>query len=311
MKKLLLSLLAIGSFQWANAADTEISTKDQERALIKSMVGTYKVTFEFGETFAPDREYKYHDRKFDWGIEHVFVVEETEDKIALQHLLIVSDSMIIKHWRQDWIYENQELLAYQGDNQWKKVTIPEEKAKGTWTQKVFQVDDGPRYEGYGTWVHVDGRHFWESTADAPLPRREITKRQDYNVLTRHSHIELFDDGTWVLEQDNEKIIRKDGKDQLLCWEKGMESFTKNSYNPVAATTWWTNNASFWNDVRKCWDVVLAPYSSITMKSKVNDERLYEALFALGDTYALPKKYNSKKATTEIMKVLNDFIVGEK
>ena len=54
-------------------------------------------------------------------------------------------------------------------------------AKGTWTQKVFQVDDSPRYEGYATWVHVDGRHYWDSQTDGPLPRREYSKRSDYNV----------------------------------------------------------------------------------------------------------------------------------
>ncbi|EPB65556.1 hypothetical protein ANCCEY_15380 [Ancylostoma ceylanicum] len=99
-----------------------------------------------------------------------------------------------------------------------------DKAKGTWTQKVFQVDDSPRYEGYGTWVHVDGRSFWESKADAPLPRREHTKRDDYNVTGRFSHVEIFNDG-WVLDQDNDKILRVAGKeDVLIAQEKGIERF---------------------------------------------------------------------------------------
>src|SRR5690606_25353495 len=121
-----------------------------------------KVTFEFAETFSPNKDYQYHDRKFDSGIEYVFIVEETDTKIALQHILVVNDTFIVKHWRQDWVYENTEVLTYHKDNEWRKVKLSPEQAKGTWTQKVFQVDDSPRYEGYGTWIHVDGRHFWES-----------------------------------------------------------------------------------------------------------------------------------------------------
>ena len=26
--------------------------------------------------------------------------------------------------------------------------------RGQWTQKVYQVDDSPRYEGSSTWVHL-------------------------------------------------------------------------------------------------------------------------------------------------------------
>ena len=29
--------------------------------------------------------------------------------------------------------------------------------------KIFQVDDSPRYEGTASWVHVDGKSYWENT----------------------------------------------------------------------------------------------------------------------------------------------------
>ncbi|MBK6986681.1 MAG: hypothetical protein IPH32_18965 [Bacteroidetes bacterium] len=192
---------------------------DQDRESIKAMAGVYKVTFDFAETFAPDTAYKFHDRYSEHGIEQVSLVEETPTKIVLQHLLIVNDSTIIKHWRQDWVYENKEIYNFYTDNEWRKTTLTAEQAKGTWTQKVFQVDDSPRYESYGTWVHVDGKHFWEGTNDSPLPRREYTKRKDYNVMRRHIRMEIFKDGAWAYEQDNEKIIRANGTDKLLAWKK--------------------------------------------------------------------------------------------
>lgn len=287
---------------------TELAKFNQDKEAIKAMAGIYKVTFEFGETFSPDTSYKYHDRKFDEGIEYVTIVEESDKKIVLQHLLIVSDSMIVKHWRQDWIFEATAVLSFYKDNEWIQEKIPAERVKGTWTQKVYQVDDSPRYEGYGTWIHADGRHYWESVADAPLPRREFTKRSDYNVLKRHSHVEITATG-WTFEQDNEKILRKDGVDQLLCWEKGIEKFTKGAYTAKPAVDYWNKTEKYWADVRKVWDEVYKTNASgLTLSKKVNDQMLFEALFDLADANADVSKYVSADATAKIRSTIDSFVV---
>jgi hypothetical protein len=278
-----------------------------DKESIKSMIGCYKVSFEFGETFAPDTAYKYHDRKVDWGVEHVLLVEESDKKISLQHLLIISDSIIIKHWRQDWIYENTDLLTYYKDNEWKKVQITAEQAKGTWTQKVFQVDDSPRYEGYGTWVHVDGRHFWESTADAPLPRREYTIRNDYNVTKRHSHVEITADG-WVLEQDNEKIVRGNGLDKLICWEKGIEKFTKGSYNCQPALDYWERNKKYWVDVRNVWEEVFKVNTALRLNNRITDKLLYEQLFELAKVTSKIIPHDSNGSIASIKKIIDLYTI---
>ena len=283
--------------------------KEMEKALIKSMAGCYKVTFQFAETFAPEKNYQYGDRKFEQAIEYIFILEETENKISLQHLLYIGNGTIIKHWRQDWIYENRELLQYTNENEWKKIELNPEIAKGTWTQKVYQVDDSPRYEGYGTWNHVDGRHFWESTTDAPLPRREILIRNDYNIIKRHSHIEIFENGDWILDQDNEKIIRKEGKDTLLCMEKGLENFFAGDYDAERGVQWWEDHKNFWNDVRKCWDEKLQALNHIKISTKVNNELLFMALFNLSDQYAASQPYETQQATRDIQKVLDAFVEG--
>ena len=33
-----------------------------------------------------------------------------------------------------------------------KKKLTKKESKGKWIQKVYQVDDSPRYEGIGTWV---------------------------------------------------------------------------------------------------------------------------------------------------------------
>lgn len=303
IKKILLFIFLSPSLIYAQQ-----KTKVQEdKDVIKAMTGCYKVSFEFAETFSPDTAYKYHDRYRSWGIEYVFLVEETEKKISLQHLLIVNDTTIVKHWRQDWIYENTDLLTYYKDSEWKKIKLTPQQSKGTWTQKVFQVDDSPRYESYGTWIHVDGRHFWESTCDAPLPRREFTKRNDYNVLKRHNHYEITDYG-WIYEQDNEKIIRANGIDKLLCWEKGFEKLAKGSYNCQPAIDWWEKNKQYWADVRKVWSEVYTQNNSIKIQKKIDDKILFEHLFEIGDEYEKATTYNSAESITAIKKIIETYLI---
>src|SRR5262245_51688747 len=94
--------------QKTTTAAKPVSKLEQDKASIKGMCGAHKVTFNFAETFAPDTAYKYHSRYHEEGIEYVFIAEETPNKIALQHLLVVKDSIIIKHWRHDWVYENKD-----------------------------------------------------------------------------------------------------------------------------------------------------------------------------------------------------------
>src|SRR6218665_1226257 len=287
------------------AAEPANAKIEQDKASIKGLCGIYKVTFDFAETFSPDTAYKFHNRYHEAGIEYVFLVEETDKKIALQHLLIVNDSIIVKHWRQDWVYENTQVYGYYKNDEWIKKELTPEQAKGTWTQKVFSVDDSPRYEAYGTWVHVDGKHYWEGTNDAPLPRREYTKRDDYNVMRRHSRMEILPDG-WMLEQDNEKVVRNSGMDKTICWEKGFERFTKGNYDATPATKWWEKQKQYWADVRKAWDEVYSKTPDLKLAAKVDNKRLYESLFSLGDKVS-QKSYAAGSAIPDIKKIIESFV----
>ncbi|MBC7863200.1 MAG: hypothetical protein IAF38_09510 [Bacteroidia bacterium] len=311
MKKIIctatLLLFAVSTFAQQKPKPLATSAApQQDKEAIKSMAGIYKVSFDFAETFSSDTGYKYHDRKREWGIEYVFLVEETEKKISLQHLLIVNDTMIVKHWRQDWVYENTELYGYYKDNQWIKTVLKPEQVKGQWTQKVYQVDDSPRYEASGTWLHADGKHFWEGTCDAPLPRREFTVRSDYNVMRRHSRMEINSDG-WALIQDNEKILRQNGIDKTLCWEKGIEKFTKGAYNAQPAISWWNKNTAYWADVRTVWNAVYTQKTEIKITKKVDNKILYEQLFKMGDDYSKAGTYNSDEAKASIKKTIELYL----
>ncbi len=283
--------------------------KKQDIEAIKSMCGCYEVTFNFAETFAAEKDYEFHDNYRSGGLEYVLPVEETKDKIVLQHLLIIGDSMIIKHWRQDWIYENTDLYVFHKDNTWKYKTLPKEGVKGQWTQKVFQVDDGLRYEGSSSWVHVDGRQYWENTADAPLPRREFSKRSDYNVMVRRNRQEITPSG-WVHEQDNGKVIRENSSDKLLAREKGWNTYEKVEESKCKlAKTWWEEKKTYWADVRHVWDELFASKKTLAFKKKVDDKILFMKIFALQDEM-LKGDYDSDLSRQRIAETIQSYLKSD-
>jgi hypothetical protein len=79
--------------------------------------------------------------------------------VSLQHILVVEKDgkrSPLKHWRQDWTFEDAELLEFRGQRSWARRVLSPLEARCTWSQAVFEVDDGPRYEGSGRWTHARG-----------------------------------------------------------------------------------------------------------------------------------------------------------
>lgn len=277
---------SIFSFLLLTTAVFSNSKLEKDKESIKSMCGCYEVTFNFVETFSYTNDSTYTPSKemHDPALEWVELVEDENDKIVMQHILITGSSektRIIKHWRQDWFYENQGIYLYDHDFKWNYVELPEEQVRGQWTQKVYQVDDSPRYEGTATWVYVDGKAYWESETYAPLPRREHTKRDDYNVTLRRNRHELTDWG-WIHDQYNDKIIREEGKeDKVLAEEKGYNTYRKTADKYCQeAINWWSEHKEKWELVREVWEEMFASREDIKLHKKVDEKMLHEILFPL-------------------------------
>ena len=210
------------------------------------------------------------------------MIVDEKNKISIQHLLIVGSKQfptIVKHWRQDWLYQNTDLYIYDKNDKWSFVNIDKKDVKGQWTQKVYQVDDSPRYEGTSSWVHIDGKSYWENTAPAPLPRREFSKRSDYNVTLRGNRHEVTDSG-WVHDQDNKKIQKDDGSQFVLAHEKGYSTYTRvPDEDCKAAVEWWEKNSNKWKMVRDKWNSIYGLNQDLALKPTVDDKKLYSYLFS--------------------------------
>jgi len=298
MKKIVSLLLLSASIVTTVNAQTK-----KEVAAIKSLCGCYEVEFKYAETFAPSKEYQFKDRYKTGGLEWVVAEEFSDKKMVLQHLLVINDSTVIKHWREDWEYQQNQWLAFDKSATWKKISVPAANVKGQWTQTVWEVDDAPRYQGSAKWVENDGKYYWENTADAPLPRREYTKRNDYNVMKRGNRV-IVTDSMWIHEQDNEKVIRKDGAaDQLLVLEKGYNIYRKVDDSKCAqAKQWWVSHKPFWNAVRQSWTGILSQQNQIHLQSKVDDKFLYQQLDAIEE-----KKLDTNVLQQETRAVITKYV----
>ncbi|QQL49347.1 hypothetical protein GO620_014390 [Mucilaginibacter ginkgonis] len=112
MKRIIIAVILSLSVAYVSAQ----SKFEQDRKAIEALAGFYKVTFNYAETFAPDTAYKYHPRYNSWGYEWAVIAEDSLKKIVIQHLLVVGDSTVIKHWREDWEYESPAMLSFDKDN---------------------------------------------------------------------------------------------------------------------------------------------------------------------------------------------------
>jgi len=255
--------------------------KKQDIEAIKEMCGCFEIDFKFSETFqfSNDSNYSKSKNYNAKALEYAMLIKDEKDHISIQHLLVMGD-YVIKHWRQDWIYQNKDFLKYDGNTNWKYMSKTKKDVKGQWTQKVFQVDDSPRYEGSATWVHVDGKSYWENSSYAPLPRREYTKRNDYNIMIRGNRHEITKYG-WLHDQDNFKVVKdlESDSEVIIASEKGLNKYTKVDESKCnEAKKWWDENNQKWSFVLNKWNSIYSKKNDISLRKTVENKPLFSFLF---------------------------------
>lgn len=267
----------------AQRPTTSEAALECDRKSILAMAGEFRVRFAFDETAALAPGYAPHAPQRSGGTELVEVIADTGDRISLQHILVLGkDHVVVKHWRQDWQYQPKQRLRFRGLGRFQTQPVDGSDAHGAWLQTVYEVDDAPRYAGIGRWVHANGENVWESERVwRPLPRREYTKRSDYQVLevvNRHA----LTPGGWVHEQDNTKLaLKADGGTQALARERGINSYTRiGDYDFGAGREYWKKTSAFWSAVREEWQRYEAAHPNFTTSPEPNGEPRIEKFFEL-------------------------------
>ena len=284
--------------------------KDKDRYAILSMIGEYRANFEFTEMYGAPTDYSLDTPYKSWGTEIVLPISNTENTISLQHILVmymqnkdneVQGPYVQKHWRQDWTYEDKNILTFKGDKKWMNET--NQDFNETWSQAVYQVDDSPRYESYGVWKHEKGVSRWISElTPRPLPRREFSVRNDYNLINAINKISVMKWG-WVMEEINDKIQTPN---IYIGSEYGLARYQKiNNYNFQPAYDYWNETKEYWGLVRKEWDKIINNNSKVCLKNKVNKSPLYLYKFNYAEDYKINK--NKEESHKNINDIISKFL----
>ncbi len=260
----------------------EASSFEKDRKAILAMAGKFDVEFTFKETVPLVSGYELKDPYRADALEIVKVVEDHETLIVLKQILLAEVGpviQVVKHWGQVWRYEDPVMVEYQGERTWKKRTLKKSEVKGTWTQLVTQVDDSPRYESWGKWTHEGNRSAWTSQDTCrPLPRREYTKRSDYDILRAVNRHVITPEG-WVHEQENRKWIK--GENRFLCHETGLNIYRRYDQEDFSkAENYWEATKGFWQEVRTKWRQVLHEEDTISYKKEVEGSSLIRSTFSM-------------------------------
>ncbi len=292
---LLLAACAGTSTRSDDPAARSTADIERDRQAILAMRGEYEVDFAFDETVVLKRGYERAPSMRSGGNETVIEVENTPTRIVLQHILVDGKTgHVTKHWRQDWEYEAPRRFEFSADQTWTLREIPAELTRGAWTQCVYEVSDAPRYCSTGRWVYEDGIATWAGDpTPRPLPRREYTRRKDYNVvmaINRHSIVP----GGWTHEQDNTKLLRgADGAQAPLVREFGFNDYIRinsgridggkvGGFDFSSAYRYWGKTRDYWTRVRGEWAARMAAGQGLHLKTRIDGMQLIIPLFGLAE-----------------------------
>lgn len=307
------------SEEWKRLHAAGLSDFERDRHAILAMAGPYRVSFDFLEvarfdsTLKPDAPYQ------SWGTEYVFVSEDSGDFIALQHVLVMrvlqkdggeSEPFVTRHWRQEWRYQSDSALVYEGSNAWTLRRIPEALRRGAWVQSVYQVDDSPRYAAPGRWQHSDSFSTWISDETwRPLPRREWSVRKDYQVLVGTNRHTITPTG-WVQEENNLKLALDDsGKPReampYLAREYGLARYERiKDYDFSAGKSYFDKTEPFWAEVRAAWREI-SQHGGFMLKKPVDQGQLFVPFFEYADRLAEDEPFVIEDARAFIEKILRE------
>jgi hypothetical protein len=305
---------------WERLQDDHLDDFERDRRAILAMAGPYRASFDFIEVegyetaYAPPRPYQ------SWGTEYVYVVEDRGAFISLQHVLVMEvmgedgeilGPFVTKHWRQDWTYEDASVLQYRGYGRWESVTLAEDARAGKWSQAVWQVDDSPRYEGVGEWIHEDGFSRWESEETArPLPRREFSVRDDYQALVGTNVHTIMPNG-WTHRQDNLKAVldEEDGSiERFIAREYGVNRYERiRDFDFSPGDDYWARTSPFWDDVKAVWQEVVAEHERFTLLGEVDGEKMFMPLFEYAETIE-PGDYDAAAGRAKAEAVIGRYLV---
>jgi hypothetical protein len=316
-----VSLAEEPGLAWQRLQTAGPDRRARDRAAILAMAGDYRTSFDFLETviFAasgrPARPYR------SWGTERVYVLEDREDFVSLQHVLVMfvvdetgetQGPFVQKHWRQDWRFEPESLLDYVGERRFEVRPLSAEQRRGAWSQTVYQVDDSPRYGSIGRWSHGEAASIWSGgEASRPLPRREHSVRSDYQRLAGRNRHTILPTG-WTHEQDNLKLVETQAHSRPLAREIGVNRYERiQDFDFTAADAYWSATDAYWARVRAGWARRLEPGVRLRVATTCDGTPAFALFFAGAAEIEAGSAATPEAQEVEIERLLDCVVVRER
>ncbi len=309
---------------WVALQAEGLSKLERDRRAILAMAGAYRTSFDFLETvgfaagFEPARPYR------SWGTEYVYLIADEPEFIRLQHILVMvieqddgslSEPLVTKHWRQDWTFEDRDLHEFDSHGAWERTLLDESEVEGRWSQAVFQVDDSPRYESVGAWTHHPTHSVWEGhETRRPLPRREFSVRDDYDVLLGTNRHTVLPTG-WTHEQDNLKMVaRQDGTPDpttpFLAREIGVNRYDRiTGFDFSAGNAYWAASGGFWSIVREKWAEQFDTWDRVEVESTIDGQSMMMTVFGTAMQIAADGEFDPEQARADLDVLFERHVTG--
>lgn len=258
------------------AAETQAARFERDRQSILAQAGQHHVRFDMRENVSFRDGYTPIEEKIAAGEEIVRVVHDQGDRISLQHILVLTDdngvTMVVKHWRQDWVYQPATVLTYAGPNRWTLTAVGTDQRQGAWSQTVWQTDDSPRYGGVGRWTYDNGVAAWTSGPTwRPLARRDAIRHPIYDRYLGTNRHALTPHG-WVHIQDNMKMgaAAQRGEVTAIVQEDVINTYRRvDNYDPKPGDDYWAKTRDYWAAVRAQWDRVIVQNRGVHLQEAAN------------------------------------------
>jgi hypothetical protein len=308
-----LTLDKTESAAWRSLQEKGVTPLERDRRAILAMAGTYRVTFDFLEVVSFTAQDKPLPPYQSWGTEKVYVDIDDGKFLSLVHILemrivqkdgSISEPMVTKHWRQDWYYEPTNIVEYRGRDQWQRRELSGPGKEGAWLQAVYQVDESPRYASLGRWEHTPSFSTWISSDTwRPLPRREWSVRDDYQVLIGTNRHTVRPTG-WIQEENNLKaaITKERALSAELPYvgrEYGVARYERiKEADFAAADDYYERTKEFWRTVRTTWRDMFERQRVLTLRGPVDKLGLFVPLFERADEIAAQPDEQSNKGKND-------------
>ncbi len=313
-----VDLVTAPTADWRRLREPGMSSRERDRRAILAMAGPYRTSFDFIETVGFSEDYRPARPYQSWGTEYVYVVADEPDFISLQHIMVmrvqgddgeISEPLVMKHWRQDWHYQARRLHTFRGDRTWAARELPDEGTAGRWLQAVYQVDDSPRYMAMGRWEHLDNYSSWTSEETwRPLPRRESSVRDDYDVLSGTNRHTITPTG-WVQEEYNSKVVLDEAghPERILARETGLARYERIAgFDWSAGDAYWQRTAPFWSVVRETWDGLFENNPQLVFNEAANDVPLFALMFQLAES-TIADGFDREATRALVSSALQDYL----